>query len=196
VVEDELSDRQLIKQFQAGDLHAFSVFILRHQDRLTRIAATSIYVSANTEDVVQEVFLRAYKGLGKFRFGAEPFTWLYRTLKNVCMEMNRKQGQVLANQGRTDESIADGHDEYMQDLGTQLDNQRNIKKVRAFVACLPEKQREVIILRLFEGFSIKQTAKIIGCRTGTVKAHLHKAITNLRQSVNLKLDPKEFSYDG
>ena len=195
MIEDELSDRQLIKQFQKGDLQAFSIFVSRHQDRLMRVAATSIYVSANTEDVVQEVFLRAYKGLSKFRFGAEPFTWLYRTLKNVCKEMNRKQGQVFSPQDIDDESISDDQDEHSQDLGTQLDHQRNIRKIKAFVDCLPEKQREVVVLRIFEGFSIKQTAKIIGCRTGTVKAHLHKAITNLRQSRDLNRRREEFSYD-
>ena len=190
---DELSDRHLIKQFQRGDLKAFDMFILRYQDRLMRLAASSLFVSANTEDAVQEVFLRSYKGLSGFRFGAEPFTWLYRTLKNVCMEMNRKSSGHAPNKSEPTGSMTEYSDALDEELGTQLDNERNICKVRVTVACLPDQQREVLVLRLFEGFSIKQTAKILGCRPGTVKAHLNKAMTNLRQSPTFQAKRKELN---
>ena len=174
--ETEPSDRQLIKRFQRGDLAAFDQFILRHQDRLTRVAATSLYVNSHVEDAVQEVFLRAYKGLSGFRFGAEPFTWMYRTLKNVCQEMNRKN-----DHSSNEETVEPKGDNLTPSAGAKLDSDRNAAKIREIITTLPPQQREVVVLRLFEDFSVAQTSRIMGCRPGTVKAHLHKAIINLRK---------------
>jgi len=73
-LEQAEKDRQLVKQFQKGDMSAFSQFIQCYQDRLYRIALVKLHVKSLAEDAVQEAFLRALKGLSHFRFGAKPFT--------------------------------------------------------------------------------------------------------------------------
>ncbi|WP_185964448.1 RNA polymerase sigma factor [Aliikangiella marina] len=185
----ELSDRQLVKQFQSGDRKAFEAFIRRYQDRLLRIALVSLYASKDAEDAVQETFLRAYTGLSSFRFGAEPFTWLYRTLKNVSSELNKRH---LRHQGGEGGSLNDdntlGHANALEsqwsgqdELGDALASYKMAKQVKNLVDQLPPQQKEIVILRVFEELSVQQTAKILGCREGTVKANLHKAMNNLRQ---------------
>ncbi len=176
--ETELSDRQLVKQFQKGDSVALDVFIRRHQDRLMRIALVTLYAAKDAEDAVQETFLRAYKGLSSFRFSAEPFTWMYRTLKNVCSELNKKQTrfQNSSDYGNVEDTLRQEQDEMGEGFATfQLAAQ-----VRKLVDGLPPQQREVVLLRVFEELSVQHTAKILGCKEGTVKAHLHKAMKNLR----------------
>jgi RNA polymerase sigma-70 factor (ECF subfamily) len=172
------SDRALVRRFQAGDDRAYTVFVRRHQDRIFRLACVRLDARADARDAAQEVFLRAYRGLGRFRFGAEPFTWLYRTLINVCNEHNRRRRreralrQDLGNDpGMTDETVPDS-------------TQEPVARIRRLVAALPERQREVVLLRVFEELSVEETAQALGCRVGTVKAHLHKAIENLKQGIN------------
>lgn len=88
------TDTLLVRRFQAGDKKAFEQFIQRHQERLYRLARAFLYDPSFKDDVVQEVFIRAYTGLPKFQFRSKPFSWLYRTLQNVCSEFNKKQGKT------------------------------------------------------------------------------------------------------
>jgi len=171
------SDKELIKQFLAGDQNAFNSFVQRHQDRIYRLAYAKLYVSDDAIDAAQEAFLRAYKGFGRFRFQAEPFTWLYKTLENVCLEFNRravrdrKIGQMLMEQDIVEEFIADGSEDI------------HMQQVRQLTHRLPRRQQEVVLLRIFEGMSVEETAKTLKCSTGTIKANLHKAVSNLRNYV-------------
>jgi RNA polymerase sigma-70 factor (ECF subfamily) len=168
------SDRELVKRFQRGDEQAFASLVRRHQDRIYRLARARLYAPQEAADAAQDVFLRAYKGLRGFLFTAEPFTWLYRTLLNVCNEYNRR----LKRDGRLEEGLmADGQDEAVSEdnnAGTDL------AKIRGLVGGLPGRQQEVVMLRIFEDLSVEETARAMGCRPGTVKALLHKALNNLR----------------
>ncbi|MBT8099272.1 MAG: RNA polymerase sigma factor, partial [Gammaproteobacteria bacterium] len=123
----------------------------------------------------QEVFVRGFKGLRSFRFRSAPFTWLYRTTRNVCNEFNRvRRSEPLDAEPRdwskTPEGLVAVHEK--------------AQRVREFVARLPERQREVVVLRIFEDLSVKEAAKLMGCREGTVKALLHKATASLRIAVD------------
>lgn len=168
------SDKELIKQFLAGDEGAFDTFVRRHQDRIYRLACARLYSTHDAVDVAQEVFLRAYKGLRRFRFHAEPFTWLYRTLENVCNEYNRRTVRDRSLHQQLDEF--ETSDVYAPDGAQQL----QMQQVRRVIEQLPKRQQDVVLLRIFEGMSVEETALTMKCRQGTVKAHLHKALNNLR----------------
>lgn len=167
-----VSDAELVKRFKRGDRVAFERFVERHQDRIFRLANAMLYAPQNAADVAQEVFLRAYTGLPRFQFRAEPFTWLYRTLRHVCSEYNRREREFVSIDS---EGLAvDG------DAGEHLDARRRLERVLAYAMHLPERQRDVLVLRVFEGMSIAETAAALGCRPGTVKAQLHNALQRLR----------------
>lgn len=170
---DTWTDNALIKRFQRGDTAAFEQFVTRHQDRIFRLATAQLYVTRDAADATQEVFLRAFTGLPGFRFGAEPFTWLYRATKNVCLEFNRRASRTTpleaADMLTTDAGVAG-----------QLDAMNVGARVRAVVARLPERQRDVVLLRIFEDLSVAETARALRCREGTVKALLSKAMNSLR----------------
>ncbi len=173
MTDDECSDEDLVRQFRAGDDRAFGCIIRRHQDRVYRLAAVWLYDPQQAADVAQEVFLRAHKGLQSFRFRAAVFTWLYRTTRHVCNEHNRKRR----------------HEPFDEDLlqipgpTADLHRQQTVAKVRSLVRQLPERQRDALLLRQFEGLSVKDTAHIMGCREGTVKALLHKAMASLKSKL-------------
>lgn len=179
---DEIADEELVKQFCAGDDAAFSVFTRRYQDKIYRLACMNLYQQQDAMDVTQEVFLRAYRGLKTFRYRSAPFTWLYRTMKNVCQEYNRKTKR---------DSIASS--EYATELDNITDNSdietiHYLFEIRQLLKSLPKRQYEVVILRIFEGFSINETASIMKCRPGTVKALMHKAQKQINMLENISYD--------
>jgi len=174
----EESDDDLVRRFKRGDIEAFETFVRRHQDRIFRLASVWLYEDQLAPDATQEVFLRAFKGLGSFRFAAAPSTWLFRTARNVCREFNRKPRA---------EQIDDELRDNAANPERQTKRQQTAQQVRELVADLPRRQAEVVMLRVFEDMSVRETARAMGCREGTVKALLHKAMNALRE----KMNPKE-----
>jgi len=167
----ESSDAQLVRRFQNGDMQAFESLVQRFQDRVYRIALVWLVDAQLAPDATQEVFCRAFKGLRGFRFRASPFTWIYRATKNVCREFNRsKRPEPLL------EEPLDGSLDAVEDIARK----QAAQQVRALVAGLPRRQREVVLLRVFEELSVTATAQAMRCREGTVKALLHKAMQHLR----------------
>ncbi|MCZ6643407.1 MAG: RNA polymerase sigma factor [Gammaproteobacteria bacterium] len=170
----ERSDEQLVRAFQAGDESAFSVFVTRHQDRVYRLAMLWLRDGSQADDALQETFLRSYTGLGRFRFRAQPHTWLLRVLRNVCFEENRRHAAQVLGAGVDSEQTTE------PDLAAAQDRPRQLARLHNALKRLPDRQRDVVMLRVFEDLSIAETASIMGCRRGTVKAHLNKAINGLR----------------
>jgi len=171
---EDLSDAELVKHFKSGDASAFDAIVQRFQDRVFRLASIWLYDEQGAADVTQEVFVRSYKGLRRFRFRSTPFTWLYRVTRNVCNEFNRaRRPEALVDEPLDTSSMPD----------RQVASLDSACRVRELVEKLPERQREVVVLRIFEDLSVKETASAMGCREGTVKALLHKATKGLRISM-------------
>lgn len=171
---DAKSDVELVRLFKSGDGRAFDAIVERFQDRVYRLACVWLYDEQQAGDVTQEVFVRGHDGLRSFRFRAQPFTWLYRTTRYVCHEFNRvRRNEPLVDEPPDMESLPE----------SMVANFDNARRVRELVAVLPERQREVVMLRIFEDLSVKETAQAMRCREGTVKALLHKATANLRAAL-------------
>lgn len=167
----EKSDVELVREFKAGSASAFDTIVRRFQDRIYRLACVWLYDPQHADDATQEVFLRAHKGLRRFHFRAAPFTWLYRTTRYVCNEFNRR---------RKTERLVDEPIDSSDSPDRQVTKIDAATRVRELVAGLPARQREVVIFRIFEELSVRETASAMGCREGTVKALLHKATKRLR----------------
>ena len=179
---DEASDAELVNRFKSGDMGAFDAIVRRFQDRVYRLACVWLHDEQLAADAAQEVFLRSFKGLRSFRFRSAPFTWLYRVTRNVCSEFNRKRrGEAL-----TDEPVDTGG--APERLVANIETARNVRRL---VAKLPERQREVVLLRIFEDLSVRDTADAMGCREGTVKALLHRAMGHLKLSFEYSERQKE-----
>ena len=166
-------DADLVRRFQRGDAAAFALFVRRHQDQVYRFAYSLLYRPEDARDVAQEVFLRAMRGLTGFLFQAAPRTWLLKVTRNVCREHNRR----LRRHEDVDDLAARESPVLAAEAVADTDDH---ERLRQAIAALPERQREVVILRMFEDLSVSDTARAMGCREGTVKAHLNKAVGNLR----------------
>ena len=167
------SDEQLVRRFQRGDISAFEMLVERHQDRIFRLASVWLYAPDAAADAAQDVFLRVYTGLPRFRFRAAPFTWLYRTLRNVCREYNRRAAASPLPLEDRDVVVAD-------EASRRTDTEQRLQRTLERIGALPERQREVVLMRVFEDMSVEDTARTLGCRPGTVKAQLSRALGRLR----------------
>lgn len=172
----EKSDAELVREFISGAPDAFDAIVRRFQNRVYRLACVWLHDTQHADDATQEVFLRAFRGLRRFGFRAAPFTWLYRTTRYVCNEFNRRRPMDPLDTEPPDTADTPHLNASERDT---------VKQVRAIVSMLPERQQEVVMLRVFEELSVAETARVMRCREGTVKALLHKA------KLRLKLDAEK-----
>ena len=177
---DDKSDARLLQEFRRGDTDAFAVFVRRHQDAIYRLALRNLGDPESAREAAQEVFVRAWQKLGRWRFGhGRPFTWLYRTLMNICREFKKKmyRQQALKNQP-ADPAAA------TQTAGTSGEDRLARHDLEKLVNGLPRRQQEVTVLHIYEDLTLQEVAAVLGIPVGTVKSNYHKALVNLRRGVN------------
>ena len=142
-------DRELAEKFRQGDRSAFDALVRRHQKGVWRVVRRYVKRDADAADVTQQVFVRAFKGLGAFRGAATVRSWLYRIAINCALswirDHRRETPTEIAEDSLTELPVAPGRIADGQD-GTRL---------RAAVAQLPPKQRLVLELRVFDDLSFK-----------------------------------------
>lgn len=172
----ESSERDLVRRCLGGDPEAFRRLMERHHERVYRTAYALTGESGAAEDVEQETFLRAWRGLRRFRGEASLATWLTRLAVSAGTDELRRQRrhallrQVLATLpfGRPD-AIA------LVDQRNELD--------RALSHLGPE-ARQVIALRFGLDLPVKEIARLLDCPEGTVKSRLHTAVARLRERID------------
>lgn len=174
---DDNSDARLLQEFRRGDADAFAVFVRRHQDAIYRLALRNLGDPQLARDATQEVFVRAWQKLGRWRLGrGKPFTWLYRALMNVCREFKRKAFRQQALKKRSaDPTLA------TQPAAPNGDDQLAKQDLETLVNGLPRRQQEVTVLHIYEDLTLQEVAAVLGIPVGTVKSNYHKALINLRR---------------
>jgi len=179
-------DEQLVALAQDGDRRAFEQLIERHRQKAYHIAFSFARHREEAKDLSQEAFLKVFANLKKFDGRSSFYTWFYRIVVNVCLDYKRRSKRTLAGEfDETDESRLEPSHQPARPL--PLDQQvlagQISLKVDAALQTLPAKQRAAFILKNHQGLSIKEIAEMMETAEGTVKAHLHRAVTALRQSL-------------
>ncbi len=159
------------------DPTALSKLYERHRHYVFRLAWGILGEDAAADDVVQEVFLRLHDGRLRAKPRAKFTTWLYSVVLNIAREQARKRRRVWGDAQAAD--VLNTHADPTADPA-RLDRLRDLGRA---LATLPIRQREVVLLRFLEGFDTSETAEILGCRQGTVKAHLHRATRKLQTEI-------------
>jgi RNA polymerase sigma-70 factor (ECF subfamily) len=174
-------EERALRGFQAGEDWGFEWIARRHQHRVYRLALALLGRSEDARDAAQEVFLRAFRALPGWRFEARLSTWLFRVTLNVCREARRARWREWLTRGRWRLLAASApRASPAPDAGGEG---RLLRLVRE----LPERQREVVVLRVFEELSVREAADALGVPEGTVKSNFFKAVGSLRK--RLRHDP-------
>ena len=171
------ADLELATRCRAGDADAFEELYRQHAGRLFNLTTRMVGSAQEAEDVLQEVFLHAYRKLGSFRGESSLGTWLYRLGMNQCLDHLR--GRHARMNQATDSLDEDGAGEPVAPSPAtpvavnRLDLERAIGK-------LPEGCRAAFLLHDVEGFEHNEVATILGVSEGTSKSQVHKARRKLR----------------
>ena len=167
-------DTALVARVQAGDVDAFEALYKQHAARIYSLASRMAGSPDEGEDLLQEIFLQAYRKLGSFKGDASVGTWLYRLAVNHCLDFVRSR---RAKMGRvTDTLDAAGSFEPVSPRETPL---ARLELERA-IEQLPAGCREAFVLHDVEGFDHKEVARLLGIAEGTSKSQVFKARMKLR----------------
>ena len=178
-------DTELIERFQQGDTAAFDMLFTRYQKRTYRLVQRFVSNPEDASDLTQDAFIRAYQGLGDFKSQCQFYSWLYRITVNLCIDFLRKKARsevLLYDTGESEElPMANIPDPRSESPAKAAENKELRTHIRKAVRRLPPKQRQIFILRHWDGLSLKDIAATVGRSDGTVKAHLLHAHRNLRR---------------
>jgi len=172
----EISDTELVRQCQSGDRHSFRMLYQRYQHR---VRSTLFQLCGKTvlDDLVQEVFLKAWQGLPKLRNPEYFATWIYRISWNVATDQRRRfarQSTVPVDIETQDYLMADQEEETLTALHYQ-------ELIQQGLQTLSLDHRAVLVLHDLKDLPQKEVAEVLDVPLGTVKSRLHHARRSLRQ---------------
>jgi RNA polymerase sigma-70 factor (ECF subfamily) len=167
----------LAERAQGGDLAAFDELMTLTERRVVSIAWRMLGDRDAARDAAQEVFLRVFRSLDRYRSG-EPFmAWVYRITVNVCHDLARKRRRYADRHAPLEDHDPAADDERPDDR--LIEAQRREMIARA-LAALPERERTAFVLRDLEGFSTEEVARLLGTRPVTVRSQVSMARTKVK----------------
>src|SRR4029453_4755080 len=178
-------DSDLLRSAREGDAAAFETLFRRHDRFLYRVARSVLLDDYEAEDVVQETFIKAFKGLGNFRGEARLSTWLTRIALNEALARKRRRRNTVeleALQHRTNAQIEPSPMIALaQDPELPAAQQQIRKLLERAIDGLPDSLRTVVVMRDVEELSTAEAARLLGLGEPTVKTRLHRARRMLRE---------------
>ena len=169
---------ELMSRAANGDNTAYAMVAGRMQDHLYRMALSQGMCGHDAADIVQETLLRAYERLDVWQAGNNTRCWLLGIAMNVIREGRRKRARHFAFDITTLAITASG-----AEITEPLDDPETLEILSAALAGLPQRQHEVITCRYLNQLDVRQTAEVMGCAEGTVKAATAAALENLRKAM-------------
>jgi RNA polymerase sigma-70 factor (ECF subfamily) len=172
----DADERSLVDACVAGRAGAFDLIVERHRRSMYQLCYRFVGNHEDASDLTQEVFLRAYRGLRRFRGQSSLATWLYRIGVNVCL--NRVSVKTPQRESIDEREHVDTRSESATD---HLLRTERAARVRAAIGHLPRKQRVTLILRMYHEMSHQEIADVLGSSVGAVKANFFHALGNLKK---------------
>ncbi len=171
------SDKELLSLFRNPDQknYAFNLIVRKYQERLYWHIRKIVIVHDDTDDLLQDTFMKVWKGLANFREESQLYTWLYRIATNEALSFlkNKRKKYLLP--------IVDVEKELSSDLegDSYFDGDELQNSLQKAILKLPEKQRLVFNMRYFDEIKYEDMAKILDTSVGALKASYHHAVKKL-----------------
>ena len=187
------TDEELVALSIGGDVESFNQLVVRWERPIYALAYRVIGREEEARDVVQETFLRAFRGIGNFRGQAKFSSWVYRIALNLCRDWIRRERRtpiLPAPEGVDVIELAaeQGPAESIEDLVARNDMSQVVADL---MTRLPEEQRTAIILKEYHGMTFQEIADLQGVPLSTVKTRLYQGLSVLRRHLQQqgKYDP-------
>lgn len=202
----EWSDVQIAQRIAAGDQRAFELMMRRYNRPLYRTARSIVKDDAEAEDVLQEAYLLAYRGIEKFRGDATLSTWLTRIVVNEAIARSRKtsrratviqlSGDTERHNETTEEDMSEATSEQPERAALRAEMRRLLEKK---IDDLPDAFRTVFVLRALEEMSVEETSVCLDVPEATVRTRFFRARSLLREALSREIDfafDDAFAFDG
>jgi RNA polymerase sigma-70 factor (ECF subfamily) len=181
---DNTQELLLIEKIRAGDQTGFETLMRQHTAKVISLATRLTGDRSEAEDIAQEAFLRLHRALPGFRGDSSVGTWLYRTTTRLAIDHLRrerlKRKLFFFRQSEEDPDPLEMVDDPRSNPGRDLHARQAMQRLRQAMGRLSARQQAVFVLRHHEGLPLQEIATLLGLETGTVKVHLHRAVTALR----------------
>ena len=177
--EKYLEDYELIEKLAGEDTRnfAFNQLVRKYQERIYWHVRKMVIDHDDADDVVQEVFIKVWKNLHRFRQDAQLYTWIYRIATNECLNFLKKKKRTSLL------SLTDYQDVLVSklDMSVQLDGEAIEMKLQKALLKLPDKQRLVFNMKYFDDMKYDEIAEITGTSVGSLKASYHHAVKKIEE---------------
>lgn len=181
-----MEDKELLeKLFDEGTRNfAFNQLVRKYQERVYWHIRKMVIDHDDADDIVQEVFIKVYKNIGKFREDAQLFTWIYRIATNECLTfLNKKKRRFFLPIGDVEAELNN-----KLDSSSNMDgNEIQIKLQKALLK-LPAKQRLVFNMKYYDDMKYEEIANITETSVGALKASYHHAVKKIEELLKMELN--------
>jgi RNA polymerase sigma-70 factor (ECF subfamily) len=189
---EQLTDQELVSRFRDGDRDSFDILVCRYRDRLLQFV---VWVSPeqreSAEDIVQDVFVKVFKGVATFRGEAVFKTWLYSVARLTALDWRRNFFRSMRDKLfvriDSEDNLMDIPD-MTPDQSAMFEKIENAECVRKAVESLPEKLKAVLLLREWEDLSYENIADVLSLPVGTVRSRIFNARARLAISLKERND--------
>lgn len=183
-LNSDRQDREWAAAAAAGDHEAFASLVTRHQAGVYRLARLLVHQQADAEDILQQTFLSAWRGLGSYRGEASVRTWLLTITRHAAYARRTRAARLPMDDTRVEDiedlGVAAGWGRDPEQLAVRAEQQALL---RAAFAKLSAEEREIMTLRDLEGLSGDDTAQLLGLSRAAMKSRLHRARMTLAAEV-------------
>ena len=177
-------DHFLVERVQDGDTSAFGELVQKYQKRIYELAYSFTHHPEDAYDLSQEIFFKAFKALKGFKGESSFYTWMYRIAKNAGIDYTRrKAGRInLYFEEEFPPDDSQFHPRCYGNLATyRLEQDELGIEIKKAIQQLSPRQKQVFILRHYEGLPLREIADLLHLRIGSIKAHLFSATRKLRE---------------
>lgn len=182
-------DYELVKQAQAGKVKAFELLVQRYQQKVCGVISRLVKDSHEVQDIAQDVFIKVYKALPKFRGDSAFYTWIYRIAINTAKNHLVSRGRRIQNSNiepEEAEGYAGGFERQNFDTpDAEYERQEVEQVVFKTISELPDDLKSAIVFREVDGLSYEEIAEQMDCPIGTVRSRIFRA----RDAIDKALKP-------
>lgn len=179
----------LIKRAQNGDLSVFKDLMIQHQDRIYFLALGMVGNPHDAEDLMQEVFIKVFRSLSKYRGDAKLSSWIHRIAVNTCIDhcrtMKKKKSVIQNHLDHPDDiTLNTIPDEDAMNPETELEKNMIQKHIDQALEKISPRERAIFVLRHYQDMPLKEIAEELDITVGTVKSTLFRALKRMQKELS------------
>jgi len=183
-VKNNMNDEVLIEKVKKGDKYSFNLLVWKWEKQIYNLAVRMLGSVEDAADACQDIFIAAYEKAHSFKGNSKFSTWLYRIAINNCISKLRRKKieQKIYDNSLLQASLATKDSAIRDDETTLIKNQLSERIMKA-IQKLPDEQKAILELKIYQDLSFEEISKIIGIPVGTAKSRLHYALIKIRNEL-------------